>query len=385
MFNDIAAMRASNEEIARLLNGQNSYIAFQRDEFTFASPHYLYLYFRNRGGFEGLAKLLSEDVGYARFSDGCGTGGDSLAPAEYALETGDLDHVAAHCRKAVAKAKSMSQTCIVICAMFALIRLHLAQGRADHGLNLLSQMEQEVEALNNSTYNTTVDLCRGYVFACLGRPEQIPSWLQTGELRAADFFSQGIAFNCVVYGKTLLALGKYEELEAHIPQFQTCFDQFSNRLGLIHNLIFKAAARCHLYGLEKGAAVLETALAEAQPDNLALLFAEYAPHIMGMVKLIVQKRGRNEFYSRILTLCRKYESSLSGTSCPAATLSQREIDVLSLAAMGLSRKEMAARLYISEETAKTHFKNIYQKLGVNSKVAAIKLARDRGYLSMDET
>jgi len=69
----------------------------------------------------------------------------------------------------------------------------------------------------------------------------------------------------------------------------------------------------------------------------------------------------------------------------AATLSQREIDILSLAAWGLSRKEVAARLFISEETVKTHFKNVYQKLGVNSKVAAIKLARGRGYLSMAES
>lgn len=83
-----------------------------------------------------------------------------------------------------------------------------------------------------------------------------------------------------------------------------------------------------------------------------------------------------------ISLCREYESVALGLSYPASTLSQREMELLSLAAQGLSRKEVAARLYISEETAKTHFKNIYQKLGANSKMTAIKLARDRGYLSM---
>jgi len=384
-FNDVVAMSASDEEIARLLNGQSSYITLQSNEFTFASPHYMYLYFRDRGSFGALAKLLSKNVGYAKFSGGCGTGSDSLASAEYALETGDLELVAAHCRKAIAKAENMSQTGVVICAKFSLIRLRLVEGRTTEALSLLSQMEQEVEAMNSPVYNTTVDLCKGYVFACLGQPERIPSWLQTGELRDADFFSQGIAFNCIVYGKTLLALGKYEELEARIPQFQICFDEFSNRLGLIHNLIFEAAARCHLYGLEKGVPALEAALIEAQPDNLVLPFAENASHIMGMIKRVIQKSSGNEFYSRILALCQQYESSLSGTSYPVVTLSQREIDILSLAALGLSRRDMAARLYISEETVKTHFKNVYQKLGVNSKVAAIKLARDRGYLSMAET
>lgn len=74
-----------------------------------------------------------------------------------------------------------------------------------------------------------------------------------------------------------------------------------------------------------------------------------------------------------------------GLSYPVVPLSGREINILSLTAIGLSRKEMAERLCISEHTAKTHLRNIYQKLGVNSKVAAIKLARDRGYLSMAET
>jgi len=67
-----------------------------------------------------------------------------------------------------------------------------------------------------------------------------------------------------------------------------------------------------------------------------------------------------------------------------ASLSQREIDILRLAAEGMSRKEIATRLYISEETTKTHFKNLYQKLGVSSKVSAIRIAQDRGYLAMIE-
>jgi len=84
--------------------------------------------------------------------------------------------------------------------------------------------------------------------------------------------------------------------------------------------------------------------------------------------------------NRILTLCRKYERTIQGLSYRPANLSPREIRILTLASEGLSRKEVAERLCISEETAKTHFKNIYQKLDVGSKVLAIKIAQDRGYL-----
>ena len=187
-----------------------------------------------------------------------------------------------------------------------------------------------------------------------------------------------------MYGKTLLALGKYDELETRIEQFEAYFSVFCNRLGLIHNRIFEAIARCRLYGLEDGTAVLEAALDEAQADSLVLPFAENARHIMGMLKIIVQENPGNAFFNHILMLCRKYESAVMGLSHPVATLSRREIKILSLAAVGLSRKEIATRLCIAEGTVKTHFKNIYQKLGVNSKIAAIKIARKRGYLSVTE-
>lgn len=385
MFNHIIDMRATNKEIIRLLNGQNSYITLQDNEFTFASPHYLYLYYRDKGSLKELADMLSENVGYAEFSNGCGTGCDSLASAEYALETGNLESVASNCRKAIVKADGMSQTSVVICAKFTLIRLHLAEGKVSEALRLLTELERSVEKMNNSIFNTTVDLCKGYVLACLGQPEQIPEWLQIGEIKAADFYAQGIAFNYIVYGKTLLALEKYAELEARIEQFEKFFSIHSNRLGLIHNRIFEAAARCHLYGLEDGAPVLEVALNEAQADSLVLPFVENTFRIMGMLKIIVLQKPGNAFLNHILMLCRRYESAVMGLSHPAVTLSQREINILSLAAVGLSRKEMADRLYISEGTVKTHLRNIYQKLGVNSKIAAIKAARNRGYLSMAET
>lgn len=67
-----------------------------------------------------------------------------------------------------------------------------------------------------------------------------------------------------------------------------------------------------------------------------------------------------------------------------SSLSQREINILSLVAEGLRKKEMATQLCISDETAKTHLKNIYQKFGASSKVSAIKIAQGRGYLKTDE-
>ena len=62
------------------------------------------------------------------------------------------------------------------------------------------------------------------------------------------------------------------------------------------------------------------------------------------------------------------------------TISAREVQVLTLVAAGNSNKAIAARLTISEDTAKTHVASIIAKLGANDRTHAVTLARERGIL-----
>lgn len=57
-------------------------------------------------------------------------------------------------------------------------------------------------------------------------------------------------------------------------------------------------------------------------------------------------------------------------------LSKRETEVLESIATGKSRGKIAKELFIDLETVKTHIKNIYNKLNVNSKEDALKVARE---------
>jgi two-component system NarL family response regulator len=63
---------------------------------------------------------------------------------------------------------------------------------------------------------------------------------------------------------------------------------------------------------------------------------------------------------------------------PAVT--SREIQVLELIAEGLRNKEIAARLVISEETVHAHVKNLFAKLGVSDRTAAVTVALRRGII-----
>ena len=61
-----------------------------------------------------------------------------------------------------------------------------------------------------------------------------------------------------------------------------------------------------------------------------------------------------------------------------ADLSAREREVLGLLARGLSNREIARALFLSEATVKTHLIHVYDKLGVESRTAAIAAARTAG-------
>lgn len=65
---------------------------------------------------------------------------------------------------------------------------------------------------------------------------------------------------------------------------------------------------------------------------------------------------------------------------PAVKLTDRELDVVRLVASGLSVGEAADQLVVTRETAKKHLANVYQKLGVHSKMQAVALLREQGVL-----
>ena len=62
-------------------------------------------------------------------------------------------------------------------------------------------------------------------------------------------------------------------------------------------------------------------------------------------------------------------------------MTDREHEVLEGVAEGERSKEIAVRLGITERTVKAHLTSIYNKLGVDSRAAAVASAAQRGWLS----
>jgi DNA-binding NarL/FixJ family response regulator len=65
-------------------------------------------------------------------------------------------------------------------------------------------------------------------------------------------------------------------------------------------------------------------------------------------------------------------------------LSAREVEVLLLAARGLSNGRIASSLYLSEATVKRHLANVYEKMGVGSRGEAAREALMRDWITIEE-
>jgi len=85
--------------------------------------------------------------------------------------------------------------------------------------------------------------------------------------------------------------------------------------------------------------------------------------------------------SRVLEHFRT-DPSATTQQLPYEKLSERELEVLQRAADGLTNREIAERLFISEKTVKNHISNIFSKLNVNDRTQAILYALRQGLVSV---
>ncbi|RYZ48595.1 MAG: response regulator transcription factor [Sphingobacteriales bacterium] len=93
-------------------------------------------------------------------------------------------------------------------------------------------------------------------------------------------------------------------------------------------------------------------------QNVSEAFAGGAPMSLSIARMVVRSFARSQ----------------------DSPLSERETDVLKGISEGKSYSKIALDLFISKETVRTHIKNIYQKLAVNSKVEALKVAGNNKWL-----
>jgi LuxR family maltose regulon positive regulatory protein len=151
---------------------------------------------------------------------------------------------------------------------------------------------------------------------------------------------------------------------------------------LVETQLLAATAHLHLGNRAAAGAAIEAALASAEPDRLIFPFA-ITVDIDLLDALPRHETAHGALLADIIDVL--------GGSAPASTdkqdrssaddLSPSELRVLRYLPTNLTRSEVARQLYVSVNTVNTHFRNIYTKLGVRDRSAAVRRARELRLLS----
>lgn len=91
---------------------------------------------------------------------------------------------------------------------------------------------------------------------------------------------------------------------------------------------------------------------------------------------------KNYFHPKINDQVFDYFRNRGKPSAGTGDLSEREIEIIKCLAEGMNSKAIAAALFISEHTVKTHRRNIMHKLNVNTSAALVRLAIERGIIDV---
>ncbi|MFL6114128.1 MAG: LuxR C-terminal-related transcriptional regulator, partial [Catenulispora sp.] len=123
-------------------------------------------------------------------------------------------------------------------------------------------------------------------------------------------------------------------------------------------------------------AALRRALALAEPEGYVRVFLDEGRSLAAVLRAAAAEGAAAGYARRLLATLNPDRDDARTPSGLIDPLSARELDVLRLLGTDLDGPDIARRLFVSVNTVRTHTKNIYAKLGVNSRRAAVRRAED---------
>jgi LuxR family maltose regulon positive regulatory protein len=119
----------------------------------------------------------------------------------------------------------------------------------------------------------------------------------------------------------------------------------------------------------------------AEPEGYVRVFADEGPAMASLLRAAAKQGTKRDYVRRLLAAMSGAERGGPVAQALIEPLSQRELDVLRLLATELDGPAIARELMVSLNTMRTHTKNIYAKLAVTSRRAAVRRAAELGLLS----
>ncbi len=268
----------------------------------------------------------------------------------------------------------------------ALARILLAEGDLDDALKLLD----EAEHLYMSDFSPNVRpiaALRTRVWLAQGRLGEALDWARARGLSVEDEISYLQEFEHITLARVLLARSQRDCDDRSLYKVLGLLQRLlraaeaGERTGSVIDILVVQALAHQIQGDIPAALVpLQRALALAEPEGYVRIFVDEGPPMARLLEAAVKRGIAPAYARRLLTAFGTIERSAPAKAAAIEPLSERERDVLRLLGTDLSGPDMARALMVSLNTLRTHTKNIYDKLGVNNRRAAVHRAEELNLL-----
>jgi LuxR family transcriptional regulator, maltose regulon positive regulatory protein len=270
----------------------------------------------------------------------------------------------------------------------AMARIRAAEGNPGAALDLLDQA-QDLYVGDFSPEVRPVAALRARLRVAQGTWAEALSWAQQRGLDTKDELSYLREFEHITLARVLLARYADERDERTVDEATRLLERLlsaadqGNRTGsIIDVLVVRAKARQLQGDLPAAIASLCRALTLAEPEGYVRIFVDEGPSMAALLRTVEKQGDGGSYVRRILAA---FGGTMEGSAHTRQDLvdplSARELDVLRLLGTDLDGPDIARELVVSLNTVRTHTKNIYAKLGVNNRRAAVRRADELDLMS----
>jgi LuxR family maltose regulon positive regulatory protein len=271
-------------------------------------------------------------------------------------------------------------------------RLREAEGDLAGAATLLEEAER-VYVGDYSPNVRPVPAVRARLLLAQGRVAEALEWARERDLSPDDDLSYLREYEHVTLARILLRQGVADRSDPILRAAYGLLERLGRaaedggRVGtVIEILALQAVAHHALHGRHDvpGALVpLERALRLAEPEGYVRVFVGEGAPLAALLEAVVRRDSSWSYPRRLLDAFAPAAGTRATPVSPdlVEQLSARELDVLRLLASDLDGPAIARELVVSLNTVRTHTKNLYAKLGVNSRRAAVTRARELDLLA----
>lgn len=301
---------------------------------------------------------------------------------ELACERGDLEAAAQH----LLTARKLGEQAALTgwshrrCVSEALLKQ--VQGDLVGALDLLNEAER-LYVRSPLPDVRPIAALRARIWLTQGRVSEALGWARERRLSTDDVLSYLREFEHTTLARVLISQYRYAPEDGAIRKVISFLDRLlpaaeeGDRIGSVIEIrVLQALAYQAQNDISRALESLGHALTLAQPEGYVHLFVDEGQPMMALLRAAARRGIAPNYASQLLAAFREARDSMPAALPVIEPLSDRELEVLRLLGTELTGPEIARELIVSLSTLRTHTQNIYTKLGVNNRRAALLRAEE---------